>query len=78
MAFLIMCYSCPHLNPQRFNAGVENLTNISECMHGFLDKLMEESKRLERHATHIDEVQTNSIVEFQKVYEVHCAYVFSV
>ncbi|KAL3536093.1 hypothetical protein ACH5RR_004554 [Cinchona calisaya] len=54
---------------QRFNAGVQHLTNISECMHGFLDKLMEEFKRLERHATQIDEVQTSSIAEFQKAYE---------
>lgn len=54
---------------QRFNAGVEHLTSTSDGIHGFLEKLMEESKRLERHASQIDEVQTNSIAEFQKAYE---------
>ncbi|CAI9097700.1 OLC1v1034170C1 [Oldenlandia corymbosa var. corymbosa] len=54
---------------QRFTAGVEHLTNISECIHEFLDKLTEESKRLGKHATEIDEVQTKSIVDFQKAYE---------
>jgi hypothetical protein len=47
-----------------------HLTNISDCINGLLNKLMEESKSLERHAVQIDAIQTNSIAEFQKTYEV--------
>ncbi|KAI5674373.1 hypothetical protein M9H77_14737 [Catharanthus roseus] len=54
---------------QRFNAGIEQLANISKCIDGFLEKLMEESKSLERHAVEIDEIQTNTIADFQKAYE---------
>lgn len=45
--------------------------NTSETIHEFLDKLFEESKSLERHAIEVDEIQTKSIIEFQKAYEVH-------
>ncbi|CAK9159834.1 unnamed protein product [Ilex paraguariensis] len=54
---------------QRFKYSVEHTTSVSEFVHGFLDKLMEESKRLECHATRVDEIQTKSIAEFQKAYE---------
>ncbi|KAK4343197.1 hypothetical protein RND71_039013 [Anisodus tanguticus] len=55
---------------QRFNDSTEHLTNISEIIQGFFDKLLDESKRLERHATTVDEIQTKSIAEFEKAYEV--------
>ncbi|KAJ8532694.1 hypothetical protein K7X08_015583 [Anisodus acutangulus] len=54
---------------QRFNDSTEHLTNISEIIQGFFDKLLDESKRLERHATTVDEIQTKSIAEFEKAYE---------
>ncbi|PIN02856.1 Kinesin-like protein [Handroanthus impetiginosus] len=54
---------------QRFNTGAEHLKNTSESLHGFLEKLLVESKRLERHATQVDEVQTKCISEFRKAYE---------
>ncbi|KAL3327512.1 hypothetical protein AABB24_035276 [Solanum stoloniferum] len=54
---------------QRFNDSTEHLTNISEIIQGFFDKLLEESKRLERHSTTADEIQMKSIAEFEKAYE---------
>ncbi|XP_055812305.1 kinesin-like protein KIN-5C [Solanum dulcamara] len=54
---------------QRFNDSTEHLTNISEIIQGFFNKLLDESKRLERHSTTADEIQTKSIAEFEKAYE---------
>ncbi|KAK6126368.1 hypothetical protein DH2020_039893 [Rehmannia glutinosa] len=54
---------------QRFHASIEHLMNTSESVHGFLDKLFKESKRLECHATQVDEIQTQCIAEFRKAYE---------
>ncbi|KAK6147232.1 hypothetical protein DH2020_018144 [Rehmannia glutinosa] len=54
---------------ERFNASTEHLMDTSESLHGFLEKLLEESKRLGSHATQVDEVQTKCIADFQKVYE---------
>ncbi|XP_009768589.1 kinesin-like protein KIN-5C [Nicotiana sylvestris] len=54
---------------QRFNDSTEHLTNISEIIQGFFDKLLDESKRLEKHATTVDEIQTKCIAEFEKAYE---------
>ncbi|XP_022887250.1 kinesin-like protein KIN-5C [Olea europaea var. sylvestris] len=54
---------------QRFTSSTENLMNTSETIHEFLDKLLEESKSFERHATKVDEIQLKSIAEFQKAYE---------
>ncbi|KAI3447447.1 hypothetical protein Pfo_004112 [Paulownia fortunei] len=54
---------------QRFHASIEHLLNTSESVHGFLDKLLEESKRLECHATQVDEIQTKCIAEFRNAYE---------
>ncbi|KAJ8537625.1 hypothetical protein K7X08_014165 [Anisodus acutangulus] len=54
---------------QRFSDSTEHLTNISEIIRGFFDKLLDESKRLKRHATTVDEIQTKSIAEFEKAYE---------
>ncbi|XP_020549377.1 kinesin-like protein KIN-5C [Sesamum indicum] len=52
---------------QRFSASKENLMSTSESIHGFLDKLFEESKKLECHANQVDEI--HSIAEFRKAYE---------
>ncbi|KAA8516740.1 hypothetical protein F0562_017062 [Nyssa sinensis] len=55
---------------QRFNASIEHTKNISEFTHEFLQKLLEESRRLGGHATQVDEIQMKTIAEFQKAYEV--------
>ena len=55
---------------QRFNVSIHHTTNISEFINGIFDKLMEESKDLGNHANQADEIQTKSIDEFQKAYEV--------
>ncbi|GFY97845.1 P-loop containing nucleoside triphosphate hydrolases superfamily protein [Actinidia rufa] len=54
---------------QRFNDSIEHSKNISEFTHGFLHKLIEESRELQSHAIQVDEIQTTSILEFQKAYE---------
>ncbi|KAK3043529.1 hypothetical protein RJ639_002108 [Escallonia herrerae] len=54
---------------QRFTDSIEHTTNISDFVHGFLHKLIEESKELENHATQVDEIQTKCISDFQKAYE---------
>ncbi|XP_028784778.1 kinesin-like protein KIN-5C [Neltuma alba] len=53
----------------RFNHSFEQTKEISECTQEFVDKLLEESKRLENFASQADETQTKSIAEFKKVYE---------
>lgn len=55
---------------QRFNVSIEHTKDISEYTSGFLGNLVEESKNLEGHAKHIEEIQMKSIAEFQKAYEV--------
>lgn len=42
----------------------------SGSVHGFLDELLEETKRLECHSAQVDVVQTKCIAEFGKSYEV--------
>ncbi|KAF7147454.1 hypothetical protein RHSIM_Rhsim03G0073800 [Rhododendron simsii] len=54
---------------QRFNISIEHSKNMSEFTNGFLHNLMEESAKLQNHVTKIDDVQSRSIVEFQKAYE---------
>ncbi|GFP82719.1 125 kDa kinesin-related protein [Phtheirospermum japonicum] len=54
---------------QRFHASIEHLMSTSGSVHGFIDKLFEESKRLQCHATQVDETQTKCIAEFRKAYE---------
>ncbi|KAJ7971578.1 Kinesin-like protein [Quillaja saponaria] len=54
---------------QRFNVSIEQTRDISEYTEGFVDKLLEESKRLENFVTQADELQKKSIAEFQKAYE---------
>lgn len=54
---------------QRFNVSIEQTTEISNYTQGVLQKLVEESTRLENYALQADEVQMKSIAEFQKAYE---------
>lgn len=56
---------------QKFNANIEHLIDTSENIHGFLDKLLEESERFKGHANQVDDIQTKCIVEFQNAYEVY-------
>lgn len=56
---------------QRFKVSIEHSKNMSEFTNGFLHKLMEESGKLQSHVTKIDDIQSRSIVEFQKAYEVN-------
>ncbi|KAJ9695076.1 hypothetical protein PVL29_010530 [Vitis rotundifolia] len=54
---------------QRFHVSMEKTRGISEFTHGFLHNLLEESRKLENHATIAEETQMKSIAEFQKAYE---------
>ncbi|KAJ8534042.1 hypothetical protein K7X08_007366 [Anisodus acutangulus] len=54
---------------QRFHDSTEHLTVISEIIQGVFYKLMEESKRLDRHASTVDEIQTKCIAEFEAAFE---------
>ncbi|KAJ8570630.1 hypothetical protein K7X08_037602 [Anisodus acutangulus] len=54
---------------QRFHDSTEHLTDISEIIQGFFDKLMEESERLDRHASTVDEIQMKCIAEFEAAFE---------
>ncbi|KAK6778746.1 hypothetical protein RDI58_025464 [Solanum bulbocastanum] len=54
---------------QKFHDSTEHLANISEIIQGFFDTLVEESKKLERHASTVDEIQTKCIAEFEAAYE---------
>lgn len=56
---------------QKFHDSTEHLANISEIIQGYFDKLVEESKKLERHALTVDEIQTKCIAEFEAAYEVY-------
>ncbi|KAF7820171.1 kinesin-like protein KIN-5C [Senna tora] len=53
----------------RFNVSVEQTKDISDCTKEFMDKLLQESTRLENFASQADEKQTKSIAEFKKAYE---------
>ncbi|KAI4300500.1 hypothetical protein L6164_033871 [Bauhinia variegata] len=53
----------------RFNVSIEQIKDISESTQEFVDKISEESERLENFASHADEIQMKSITEFKKAYE---------
>ncbi|XP_057425345.1 kinesin-like protein KIN-5C [Lotus japonicus] len=53
----------------RFNVSAEQIKDISDCTHEFVDNLLEEAKRLENFASEADEMQMKSITEFKKAYE---------
>ncbi|XWS59472.1 hypothetical protein CRYUN_Cryun08bG0125000 [Craigia yunnanensis] len=54
---------------QRFHVSIEQTKDISDYTNGILDKLSEESARVQNHAVQADEVQMKSIACFQKAYE---------
>ncbi|OMO68330.1 hypothetical protein COLO4_29695 [Corchorus olitorius] len=54
---------------QRFHDSIEQTKDISDYTNGILDKLSEESARVQNHAAQVDEVQMKSIASFQKAYE---------
>ncbi|CAK8544097.1 unnamed protein product [Lathyrus sativus] len=53
----------------RFNLSVEQIKEISERSEELVEKLFEESKKLENFVAQTDKMQTESIDEFKKVYE---------
>lgn len=55
---------------QRFHVGVEHTTVMSNFIVGLLDKLVEESCHLQAYASRAHELQTKTIADFQKAYEV--------
>lgn len=55
---------------QRFHASIEQTRCMSEYTNGYLHKLLEESKKLENHAAQANEIQMQSLADFQKSYEV--------
>ncbi|XP_039030627.1 kinesin-like protein KIN-5C [Hibiscus syriacus] len=54
---------------QRFHVSIEQTKDISDYTSEILDKLSEESVRVQNHAVQADEVQMKSIANFQKAYE---------
>ncbi|VFQ87003.1 unnamed protein product [Cuscuta campestris] len=54
---------------KRFQISTQQLTNISENIQEFLDKLIDESKSLGEHATKFEDDQKKSIAEFKKAFE---------
>lgn len=50
---------------------------MSEYTSEFLQKVIEESKRLESYATQADESQMKSIADFQRAYEVRRIHLLS-
>ncbi|XP_027352817.1 kinesin-like protein KIN-5C [Abrus precatorius] len=53
----------------RFNLSVEQINDISQRSEEFVNKLSEESKKLEDYASQADQMQIRSIDEFRKAYE---------
>ncbi|XWS56012.1 hypothetical protein CRYUN_Cryun09bG0050000 [Craigia yunnanensis] len=53
---------------QRFHVSIEQTKDISDYTNGILDKLLEESVRVQNHAVQADEVQMKNIASFQKDY----------
>ena len=73
MLFYLLCHITLHgcSIVQRFNVSIEHLKNIADFTSGVVHELTEESRKLQSHATQIDEIQTISIADFRKAYEVH-------
>lgn len=64
------CYIIVYCKSKKFNLSLEQIKDISERSQEFVDKLFEESKKLEDYASQADQVQMKSIDEFKKAYEV--------
>ncbi|OVA06037.1 Kinesin [Macleaya cordata] len=54
---------------KRFLVSIEQTKEMSECVLGLLDKIREESSRLESHTGRVHEIQQKCIVDFRKAYE---------
>ncbi|KAB2066288.1 hypothetical protein ES319_A09G149900v1 [Gossypium barbadense] len=54
---------------QRFHVSIEQTKEISDYTSGILDKLSEETMRVQNHAVEADEIQMKSIASFQKAFE---------
>ncbi|CAI0391696.1 unnamed protein product [Linum tenue] len=57
---------------QRFNSSSEQTKQISDYTDGFLCKLMDQSQTIQNHVMGVDNIQMNSIADFQKAYEEQC------
>jgi len=64
------CYIIVYYKSKKFKLSLEQIKDISERSQEFVDKLFEESKKLEDYASQADQVQMKSIDEFKKAYEV--------
>lgn len=63
-------YYVVYCKSKRFNLSLEQIKDISDRSQEFVDKLFEESKKLEDYASQADQMQMKSIDEFKKAYEV--------
>ncbi|KAF6156311.1 hypothetical protein GIB67_013755 [Kingdonia uniflora] len=54
---------------ERFHVSIAHMKEMSDCIIGHLDKIGEETHRLESHNCQVHEIQEKSIAEFQKAYE---------
>ncbi|XVF76179.1 hypothetical protein PTKIN_Ptkin13bG0245800 [Pterospermum kingtungense] len=54
---------------ERFHVSIEQTKDISHYTNEILDKLSEESVRVQNHAVQADEIQMKNIDSFQKAYE---------
>jgi len=61
---------------QRFHTTMEQTQEMSEYTSTFFQKLMEESKNAETRAAEANDSQINSIIDFQKTYEVMILHLF--
>lgn len=68
--WLIFLLFWPLSCKKRLNANADQIKDISKCTHEFVDKLLEEAKRVESFASEADEMQIKSIAKFKKAYEV--------
>lgn len=74
--FLLICFFFLLKIQQRFLATIEKTKDISEYTNGFLQKLLEELKKLEYYAVQADEIQMKSIADFQKAFEVIFMHIY--
>ncbi|XP_047308736.1 kinesin-like protein KIN-5C [Impatiens glandulifera] len=54
---------------QKFNESVDRSKDMSTFTIGYLDHLIEESRKLQSHSTQVHEDQTKTIIDFRKAYE---------
>ncbi|XP_026426446.1 kinesin-like protein KIN-5C [Papaver somniferum] len=54
---------------KRFHISIEQTKEMSQSILGFLDRIREESCRLDRHTGQVHETQQKYIAEFQRAYE---------